>query len=125
MLINKPRVVMFFFAFLKELNITPIHFSLDKKNHEFGNQTIEMHCFASENQIYTGTVIFGVESLKCLKDQENLLLKNLQLKTRVENVRFLSWRTLFVGKYSDDLYIYKQGFHQNSYCCVLQIYAIE
>ena len=58
-----------------------------------------MHCFASENQIYTGTVILGVESLKSLKDQENLLLKNLQLKTRVENVRFLSWRTFFVGKY--------------------------
>ena len=58
-----------------------------------------MHCFASENQIYTGTVIFGVESLKSLKDQANLLLKNLQLKTRVENVRFLSWRTFFVGKY--------------------------
>ena len=58
-----------------------------------------MHCFASENQIYTGTVIFGVESLKSLKDQENLLLKNLQLKTRVENVRFLSWITFFVGKY--------------------------
>ena len=30
----------------------------DKKNHEFGNLTIEMHCFASENQIYTGKVIF-------------------------------------------------------------------
>ena len=89
---------MFFFSFLKELNITPIHFFLDKKNHKFGNQTIEIHCFASENQIYTGTVIFGVESLKSLKDQENLLLKNLQLKTRVENVRFLSWRTFFVGK---------------------------
>ena len=58
-----------------------------------------MHCFASENQIYTGTVIFGVKSLKSLKDQENLLLKNLQLKTRVENVRFLSWRTFFEGKY--------------------------
>ena len=58
-----------------------------------------MHCFASENQIYTGTVIFGVKSLKSLKDQENLLLKNLQLKTRVENIRFLSWRTFFVGKY--------------------------
>ena len=58
-----------------------------------------MHCFASENQIYTGTVIFGVKSLKSLKDQENLLLKNLQLKTRVENVRFLSWITFFVGKY--------------------------
>ena len=46
-----------------------------------------------------GTVIFGVESLKSLKGQENLLLKNLQLKTRVENVRFLSWRAFFVGKY--------------------------
>ena len=68
-----------------------MHFFLDKKNHEFGNQTIEMHCFASENQIYTGTVIFGVESLK---GQENLLLKNLQLKTR-----FLPWRAFFVGKY--------------------------
>ena len=29
-----------------------------------------MHCFASENQAYTGTVIFGVESLKSLKGQE-------------------------------------------------------
>ena len=58
-----------------------------------------MHCFASENQILAGTVIFGVESLKSLKGQENLLLKNLPLKTRVENVWFLSWRTLFVGKY--------------------------
>ena len=36
-----------------------------------------MHCFAGENQIYTGTVIFGIESLKSLKGQENLLLKNL------------------------------------------------
>ena len=53
-----------------------------------------MHCFASENQIYTGTVIFGVESLKSLKGQENLLLKNRQLKARVENVQFLSWRAL-------------------------------
>ena len=58
-----------------------------------------MHCFAGENQIYTGTVIFGIESLKYLKGQENLLLKNLQLKTRVENVQFLSWRVFFVGKY--------------------------
>ena len=55
-----------------------------------------MHCFASENQIYTGTVIFG----KSLKGQENLLLKNLQLKTREEKVQFLSWRAFFVGKYS-------------------------
>ena len=47
-----------------------------------------MHCFASENQFYTGTVIVGVESLKSLKGQGNLLLKNLQLKTRVENVHF-------------------------------------
>ena len=99
MLINKPRVLMFFFAFLKELNITPIHFSLDKKNHEFGNQTIEMHCFASENQTYKGIWLFGVESWKSLKGQENLLLKNVQVKTRVENVWFLSWRIFFVGKY--------------------------
>ena len=35
---------------------------------------------------------------KSLKGQENLLLKSLQLKTRIENVRFLSWRTFFVGK---------------------------
>ena len=38
-------------------------------------------------------MIFGVESLKSLKGQENLLLKNLQLKTCVEKVQFLSWRT--------------------------------
>ena len=57
-----------------------------------------MHCFASENQTYTGTWLFGVESWKSIKGQENLLLKNLQVKTRVENVRFLSWR-VFVGKY--------------------------
>ena len=66
-----------------------------------------MHCFASENQIYTGTVIFGVESLKSLKDQENLLLKNLQLKTRVENVRFLSWRAFFVGKYGNFMRVFE------------------
>ena len=58
-----------------------------------------MHCFASENQTYTGTWLFGVESWKSLKGQENLLLKNLQVNTRVENVRFLSWRIFFVGKY--------------------------
>ena len=51
-----------------------------------------MHCFASENQTYTGTWLFGIESWKSLKDQENLLLKNLQVKTHVENVRFLSWK---------------------------------
>ena len=45
-----------------------------------------MPCFASENQTYTGTVIFGIESLKSLKGQENLLLK----KSRLENVWFLS-----------------------------------
>ena len=54
-----------------------------------------MHCFASENQTYTGTVIFGVESLKSVKGQENLLLKNRALKTS----DFLLWRTFFVGKY--------------------------
>ena len=58
-----------------------------------------MHCFASENQTYTGKWLFGVESWKSLKGQENLLLKNLLVKTRVENVRFLSWRIFFVGKY--------------------------
>ena len=58
-----------------------------------------MHCFANENQTYTGTWPFGVESWKSLKGQENLLLKNLQVKTCVENVRFLSWRIFFVGKY--------------------------
>ena len=58
-----------------------------------------MHCFASENQTYTGTWLFGVESWKSLKGQENLLLKNLRVKTRVENIRFLSWRIVFVGKY--------------------------
>ena len=54
-----------------------------------------MHCFVSENQTYTGTVIFGVESLKSLKGQGNLLLKNLQLPIRVERVQLLSWRTFF------------------------------
>ena len=57
-----------------------------------------MHCFASENQTYTGTWLFGVESWKSLKGQENLLLKNLQVKTRVENVWFLWWRIFFEGK---------------------------
>ena len=37
--------------------------------------------------------------MKVFKGHENLLLKNLQEKTRVENVRFLSWRIFFVGKY--------------------------
>ena len=59
-----------------------------------------MHCIASENQTYTGIAIFGVESLKSLKGQGNLLQKNLQLQTRVEKVQFLSWRTFFVGEYS-------------------------
>ena len=100
-LINKPRVVIFFpFFVLKQLNTATMHFLPDMQNHEFGNQTIEMHCFARENQTYTGTWLFGVESWKSLKGQENLLLKNLQVKTRVENVRFLSWRIFFVGKYS-------------------------
>ena len=33
------------------------------------------------------------------KGQENQMLKNLQLKTRVENVQFLSWTTFLVGTY--------------------------
>ena len=45
-------------------------------------------------------MIFGVESMEPLKGQQNLLPKNLKLKTCVENVRFLSWRIFFVGKYS-------------------------
>ena len=40
-----------------------------------------MQCFAGENQTYTVTVIFGVESLKSLKGQENLMLENPALKT--------------------------------------------
>ena len=35
----------------------------------------------NENQTYTGTVSFDVESLESLKGQENLLLKNPALKT--------------------------------------------
>ena len=42
---------------------------------------------------------FGVEFLQFTKDEKNLLLKNLQLKTCVETVLILSWRTFFVGKY--------------------------
>ena len=42
---------------------------------------------------------FGIEFLQFTKDEKNLLLKNLQLKTYVETVLILSWRTFFVGKY--------------------------
>ena len=42
---------------------------------------------------------FGIEFLQFTKDEKNLLLKNLQLKTCVETVLILSWRTFFVGKY--------------------------
>ena len=56
-----------------------------------------MHCFASENQTYTGPWLLALSLV--FKGQENLLLKNLQVKTRVENVRYLSWRIFFVGKY--------------------------
>ena len=52
-----------------------------------------MQCFAGENQTYTGTEIFGVESLKSLKGQENLMLENPALKTS----DFFSWRAFFVG----------------------------
>ena len=38
-----------------------------------------LHYFASENQTYTETVIFGVESLKSLEGQENVLLKKSRL----------------------------------------------
>ena len=53
-----------------------------------------MHCFASEIQTYTGPVVFGVESLKPFKRSR----KPTAEKSRLENVRFLSWRTFFVGK---------------------------
>ena len=53
----------------------------------------------------TGTVIFGLKYFKSIKDQENLLLKNLQLKIRGQNVGFLSRITIFVGKY---------GIHQRN-----------
>ena len=57
-----------------------------------------MHCFASETQIWYTNRDFWRWVLS-LKGQENLLLKNLQLETRVENAWFLSWRTFLVGKY--------------------------
>ena len=57
-----------------------------------------MHCFASENQTYTETWLFGVV-LKVFKRPRKPTAENLQVKTRVENVRFLSWRIVFVGKY--------------------------
>ena len=41
-----------------------------------------MYCFAGENQTYIGTVIFGIESLKSLKGQENQLLKNRAYRQR-------------------------------------------
>ena len=54
-----------------------------------------MHCFASENQTYTGLVIFGVEyPVKVFKRSR----KPTAEKSRLEKVRFLSWRTFFVGK---------------------------
>ena len=62
------------------MNIAMMLLFLDiKLNHWKSNH--EMHCFASENQTYTGTVIFGVKSLKSVKGQENLLLKNPAVKT--------------------------------------------
>ena len=53
----------------------------DGRGKKTANLVWQAHCFASENQTYTGTVIFGIESLKSLKGQENLLLKNPALKT--------------------------------------------
>ena len=54
-----------------------------------------MHCIATENQTYTGKVIFDVESLKSLRGQENLMLKNPALKTS----DFCYGELFFVGKY--------------------------
>ena len=53
-----------------------------------------MHCFANENQTYTGTVIFGVESLKSLGSRkpnaENPALKTCDV---------CHGEHFFVGKY--------------------------
>ena len=54
-----------------------------------------MHCFASQNQTYAGTVIFGVESVKSLKGQENQLLRNRAYRKRPIFVM----ENIFVGKY--------------------------
>ena len=59
--------------------------------YDFGGAFTWRGLFSEFYGMYTGTVIFGVESY--------LRLKTLQLKTCAENVRFLSWRTFFVGKY--------------------------
>ena len=42
-----------------------------------------MHCFASENQTYTGTVIFGFESFKVFKSST----KPTAEKSTTENPR--------------------------------------
>ena len=95
-LINKPRVVIFFFHFESSWTLLRWICTLISKT----NQTIEIKPVKIQCQwksdLYRN-MTFGV--LKVFKGQENLLLKNLQVKTRVENVRFLSWRIFFVGKY--------------------------
>ena len=64
------------------MTIVTMHFFQDiKQNQEFGYQTIEIHCFASTNQTYTGTMIFGDESLTPFTGQGNLMQKNPALKT--------------------------------------------
>ena len=46
-------------------------------------------------------MIFGVESLKSLKDQEKYITAEKSITENPRrNVRFLSWRTFFVGKFS-------------------------
>ena len=75
-----------------------MRFFVDKLNHEFGNQTIEMRRLVSENQIYTAPVVFGAESLKSLKGQENLQLNHLQLKTPYKTSDSCHREYLIVGK---------------------------
>ena len=53
-----------------------------------------------ENQIYTGAVIFGVESFKVFKRSRKPTAEKSITETLRRNVRFLSWRTFFVRKYS-------------------------
>ena len=58
-----------------------------------------MHCFASENQIYTGTVIFGVESLK--PTAEKSATENSRCKRPIFVMGKMSFeRTLTLRKFS-------------------------
>ena len=56
-----------------------------------------MHRFASENQTYTGTVIFGVEPLKSLKGQETFAEKST-IKSLPRNLLIFVMENIFCGK---------------------------